>query len=286
MPKTAADRKLIRDLTLKPGYTGLHVNAVHGRLLCVMVAYECIKEFLHIIAKIGALIICKVGNVEKMLAEARVLKQSSRRTRSLQLSWYKYYRGKDINNYLDQLAAKYHKTVTVVNKCKSFEKRTMKTIKITKGDGIKKRLIVIDAGIHAREWIAPATALYIIHQLVQKANENEDLLRSFDFLILPLVNPDGYEYSHKSERFWRKTRSNPKSKCPGVDANRNYDYKWGVCGTSKDPCDEIYLGKEPFSEPESRCVRDLLLSAKGVGIFYLSLHSYGPYILYPWGWKS
>lgn len=53
----------------------------------------------------------------------------------------------------------------------------------------------MDAGIHAREWIAPATALYLINQLVEHSSEHQDLLQDMDWYILPLVNPDGYEYS-------------------------------------------------------------------------------------------
>ena len=38
--------------------------------------------------------------------------------------------------------------------------------------------------------------------------------------ILPVTNPDGYEYT-KTDRFWRKTRSpNDGSVCVGTDANR------------------------------------------------------------------
>lgn len=36
---------------------------------------------------------------------------------------------------------------------------------LTNGDGTKKNSIFIVAGIHAREWIAPAVALYIINEL-------------------------------------------------------------------------------------------------------------------------
>ena len=38
--------------------------------------------------------------------------------------------------------------------------------------------------------------------------------------ILPIANPDGYEYT-KTDRFWRKTRSpNEGSICIGTDPNR------------------------------------------------------------------
>lgn len=57
---------------------------------------------------------------------------------------------------------------------------------------VKKAAVLIDAGIHAREWITNTTALYVIHYLTQR----QDLLGYFDYYIIPSINPDGYEYSH------------------------------------------------------------------------------------------
>ena len=61
--------------------------------------------------------------------------------------------------------------------------------------------------MHAREWIGPAVATYILSQLVEKHPSFAKLLDISDWMILPVVNPDGYEYSHTSDRLWRKTRS-------------------------------------------------------------------------------
>ena len=44
-------------------------------------------------------------------------------------------------------------------------------------------------GIHAREWISPATATYLAKQLAEKKSA---LLASWDVYIMPLANPDGY----------------------------------------------------------------------------------------------
>ena len=46
-------------------------------------------------------------------------------------------------------------------------------------------------GIHAREWISPATTTYIIKELVENSRQNQDLIDFFDFYILPVANPDG-----------------------------------------------------------------------------------------------
>lgn len=56
-------------------------------------------------------------------------------------------------------------------------------------------IILIDGGIHAREWIAPAVVLYVLQQLVEN-EENSALLDGIDWYLLPVLNPDGYEFSH------------------------------------------------------------------------------------------
>lgn len=57
-------------------------------------------------------------------------------------------------------------------------------------------VIFVDAGIHAREWLAPATALYIIHQLAENAS-NANLYENIDWYIIPVLNPDGYQYTRE-----------------------------------------------------------------------------------------
>jgi len=87
-------------------------------------------------------------------------------------------------------------------------------------------------------------------------------------------------------RMWRKTRKPISSSCYGTDANRNFDFHWGEVGASSYSCADTFRGETAFSEPETQLVRDLLLSLSGRGKFYLTLHSYGNYLLYPWGWTS
>lgn len=65
--------------------------------------------------------------------------------------------------------------------------REIKVITLTNGDGKKKNSIFIDAGIHAREWIAPATALYLINQLTD--GNYTYLLDNVDIVIMPVANP-------------------------------------------------------------------------------------------------
>lgn len=62
------------------------------------------------------------------------------------------------------------------------------------GTAFSKPLIFIDGGIHAREWIAPALALYIIQELLENPN-NAEMVENADWFIAPVLNPDGYEFT-------------------------------------------------------------------------------------------
>lgn len=64
-------------------------------------------------------------------------------------------------------------------------------------DNPEKPVILIDGGIHAREWISPAVVVYIINQLVEN-KENHYLIENISWYIVPVLNPDGYEYSRSS----------------------------------------------------------------------------------------
>lgn len=213
-----------------------------------------------------------------------ITKGNGRRSNANSITFDRYYEHDEINKYLDGLALT-HKNVEVKVIGKSYEGRDLKVIKLTDGSGIpKKNSVFMDAGIHAREWIAPATALYVIEELL---NDKSSVLDELDIYILPVLNPDGYQYSHKVDRMWRKTRSGLLSVgCVGTDGNRNFDFHWGETGASPIPCMQDYRGSKPFSEKETQALRDAVNDIKDTCKFYLTLHSYGNYLLYPWGWTS
>ncbi|KAH8398787.1 hypothetical protein KR222_003919, partial [Zaprionus bogoriensis] len=200
----------------------------------------------------------------------------------------RFYTHDEINQYLEQLAQLYPSRVLVKTVGKSYEGRWLKTIRITNGDGrANKNVILMDAGFHAREWIAHAAAIYAIGELVENHEAYAQLLLDYDWIILPVVNADGYAYTHQSAdtRLWRKTRQpNSSGSCIGTDPNRNFDFHWNETGASPNPCSETYAGPKAFSEPEAVVVRDLIHGLADRGKMYLTVHSYGNYLLHPWGY--
>ncbi|XP_031348043.1 carboxypeptidase B-like [Photinus pyralis] len=225
-----------------------------------------------------------IDNIERIVNEERMQQMLAPRSDSGSISFSKFNRFEEINAYMDKLAADYPKLVQLETIGQTTEGREMRVIQISTKRGSRKPVIFVDAGIHAREWLAPAQALYLIKELVEN-EANRHLLEKVDWHILPVFNPDGYEYSHTKARFWRKTRSN-QGACKGTDANRNFGYHWGEVGTSDSSCSDIFRGPSAFSEPESRAVRDYILYRQNQIKLYLTFHSYGNYLLYPWGFTS
>ena len=165
-------------------------------------------------------------------------------------------------------------------------------------------------GIHAREWVSPTSGLYTIHQIIQNhlnsrnGNQFDEDVVGIDWYIMPLLNPDGYEYSHTHDRMWRKNRS-PEGKikisissrffifyskklridsmislftgsgCFGVDLMRNFDVAGFGVGASSNPCSNVYKGRNRNSETETQIASQAILdNARNIRVA-LSLHSIG-----------
>ena len=72
----------------------------------------------------------------------------------------------------------------------------------------------------------------------------------------------------------------------GVDLNRNYDFHWNdteVSSGSSDPHSEVYIGLEPFSEPETQAIKNFVETHENIK-YAISFHSGTEAILYPWGY--
>lgn len=51
-----------------------------------------------------------------------------------------------------------------------------------------KPIIMIESGLHAREWIAPMVNLYLIHMFTEHS-DYQNLLETVDLLFVPMANP-------------------------------------------------------------------------------------------------
>ncbi|XP_066995073.2 zinc carboxypeptidase [Anabrus simplex] len=199
--------------------------------------------------------------------------------------WTSYQPLSQINNWLDSQAKEYPNVVTTLIGGRSFEEREIRGIKISYKSG--NRGVFLEGGIHGREWISPATVTYIVNQLLRSNDKSvREIAENYDWYIFPVVNPDGYEYTFTTDRTWRKNRAPSSQTCYGTDLNRNWDSYWNETGTSSDPCTNKYPGPSAFSEVESRTLSQYISSISHQLHVYLSFHSPGQMIMFPYGYTK
>ncbi|XP_003813529.2 carboxypeptidase A2 [Pan paniscus] len=209
-----------------------------------------------------------------------------RRERSGNFNFGAYHTLEEISQEMDNLVAEHPGLVSKVNIGSSFENRPMNVLKFSTGGD--KPAIWLDAGIHAREWVTQATALWTANKIVSDYGKDPSItsiLDTLDIFLLPVTNPDGYVFSQTKNRMWRKTRSKVSgSLCVGVDPNRNWDAGFGGPGASSNPCSDSYHGPSANSEVEVKSIVDFIKSHGKVKAF-ITLHSYSQLLMFPYGYK-
>jgi len=219
-----------------------------------------------------------VENVQSLIEETRPRNMSAKGT----MDWDDYYPHEDLVAFIQGLADTNADWARIINIGQTYEGRDMNVLAIEKaGPGAPN--VWLEAGIHAREWIAPAVATYLVNELVTNNDAHPDYLDKINWYFLPCANPDGYTYSWETDRMWRKTRS-PQGGCFGVDPNRNWDYHWGETGVSSNPCTDIFPGDKPFSEVETANIAAFVQTLEPVPVLSQCFHSYSQLQLWPYGY--
>jgi len=118
--------------------------------------------------------------------------------------WNAYQRYAKQVDFLDALVKQNPHLTARFELGTSYKGRTIVgiTIGTSFSNSQQKPVIWIEGGIHAREWITPATVTYFAQQLVNKFNAGDSvvvaILNYFGIYIMPVLNSDGYEFSHQN----------------------------------------------------------------------------------------
>lgn len=202
-----------------------------------------------------------------------------------------YHSYNELEADLKALQAKYPQLARVYTIGRSLEGRNINALKISDNvSADEEEAEVLFLGCHhAREWISVEVPYLLGKYLVENYASDAEvrkLVNQSEVWIVPLVNPDGLEYSIYFYRYWRKNRRFNADGSYGVDLNRNYGYLWGFdnVGSSPEPGSAVYRGTAPFSEPETRAIRDFFMGKNFRAL--VSYHSYSQIILYPWGYTT
>nr|XP_002125602.1 carboxypeptidase B [Ciona intestinalis] len=202
-----------------------------------------------------------------------------------EFDYNKYHTFQEIDQWVTDYTTAHKKHLTKIKVGVTYQNTTFHAVKISTG-GSMKPAFVIDCGIHADEWIGPATCIHVIKNLTEHkglTTKVGKILESVDFYLIPSANPDGYNYTWTKNRLWRKTRSPTSGGCFGVDPNRNWDVNWSGPGASSDPCNDDYYGPHVWSEANVRSQRDFVNGIPNLHA-YIDVHSYSQLWMFPYSY--
>eukprot|EP01090_Pellita_catalonica_P000510 TRINITY_DN10352_c0_g1_i2.p1 TRINITY_DN10352_c0_g1~~TRINITY_DN10352_c0_g1_i2.p1 ORF type:complete len:445 (-),score=53.41 TRINITY_DN10352_c0_g1_i2:52-1233(-) len=254
-------------------------------------------EQLKLLQILGVDVIDVVIKDVQALAKQQALENSRIKTNLRAYDFDKYLTYEELHSYMMGKCDERSELCSYESIGSSIQNRTIFGYRVSGGQ-FKRRgeavntdpKIFWSGGQHAREWIGPATVSYLFTQLLEKYGVEEEvthLMDNLEFVIVPLVNPDGYVYTWTSDRMWRKNRrDNGPLSGVGVDLNRNWgDPQFCEYGASTFTYSDTYCGTGPFSEPESTAVSAYYTAVESEGgvIAAIDWHSYSELVLRPYG---
>uniref|UniRef100_A0A0K0F5M8 Peptidase_M14 domain-containing protein n=1 Tax=Strongyloides venezuelensis TaxID=75913 RepID=A0A0K0F5M8_STRVS len=202
-------------------------------------------------------------------------------------NFYRYGRFGEIERYLKWVSYYYSDIASLKTIGTTYEGRPIYVLVVDIDKNTIKKDYFIISGVHAREWIGVSSTLFFLNKLLNNISNNYNILYKYRLHIIPVVNPDGYEYSMLIDNHWRKNRSRRQCIrngrvsdhcCIGVDLNRNFGFSFN---RNADPfeCSESFNGYYPNSEAESSSLSRYALMIKPYIV--VDFHAFGNLIIYP-----
>ena len=197
----------------------------------------------------------------------------------------------------------------------TLEGRPVEGVEITENVQVDDgKPVFLNVGVHhAREWPSGEMAMEFAFEMVNKFKAADErtvgLLRKARVIVVPVVNPDGYNLSRETAvdggtvltdvgfAYKRKNCRVSDGALPapgecgldanrdkGTDPNRNYGGFWGGPGASSSPTSDTYRGAGPFSEPETQNIKALISGNQVTTV--ITNHTYSDLVLRPPGVAS
>ena len=198
------------------------------------------------------------------------------------------YSYEDMTADLRNIAQKYKGKASLSSLGTSEDGRNIWCLRIGRlGAG---RKIVVDAGIHAREWLNPQMLMRKSEEILRQYEEYKSTLNHVCLYVVPMINPDGISISQygfdavrskKLRKICKKTKVSSrtwKANARGVNLNFNFPGGWNKKDKSKKPDGISYPGEKAASEKETKVMMRFINGLSGLK-GALNYHSTGS-ILY------
>ncbi|KAJ6649863.1 Zinc carboxypeptidase A 1 [Pseudolycoriella hygida] len=253
-------------------------DPILGRDADIVVSPNKLNDFNDLVSALKLNSTMKIANIQKLIDAESPLRQSREA-----FGWENYHTLDEINAWLDGLLISYPDILSVHHVGYSYQNREIRAIKLSHKNN--SAAILIEANIHAREWISSATATWLLNELLTSTDpEVVDIATNINWYFIPVLNPDGFVYTKTTNRLWRKSRYPHQHLCYGVDLNRNFDFMWMHVGASSNPCSDTFAGPTPFSDPETKALSEFMTAHIDEIKVFITFHSYGQFILTPFAY--
>ena len=131
--------------------------------------------------------------------------------------------------YFYYLYETYPSQITLLELGHTVQNRSIMALRIKgpeKSDH-EKQIIFVTSLTYGNDWVSLVSTLHLTYQLIERAQDNIDLLENFEWIIVPMMNPDGLAYTVEEDRFFKNNRNPEYNKiCPGVDIGQNFPFLW------------------------------------------------------------
>lgn len=155
---------------------------------------------------------------------------------------------------------------------------------------------LIDGAHHSNEWACVPVIIFFVDSMLSaygSVPEITEIIDNTEIYCFPVINVDGYLYDYPTGFYWRKNRE-PFSGYTGNDPNRNYrgcspdiEGDWGAVDqgqASHRPSNSLFCGAYAGSGDEIRSLTNFV--DEHIINAYMSYHSSGEVIMWPWGWTN
>ncbi|KAM4697827.1 carboxypeptidase O-like [Rhinophrynus dorsalis] len=293
-PQTQKHAQYLQELTNKwqlDLWKPSMVETIHaGREIHVRIPSSHVKEMKEKLLQQTMPFEILIDDVQKLIDSSTVSESKMRKISLTDYDYTRYHPMDEIYDWMEQIKEKHSDLVSKYYLGSTYEMRPIYYFKIGWPSDKTKKIIFMDCGIHAREWIAVAFCQWFVKELLSRHSNDPlltNVLKQVDFYVVPVLNIDGYIYSWTTERLWRKNRTPYNDgACYGVDLNRNFNASWCTVGASSDCSSITFCGSSPESELETQAVANLVKETKSNILYYLTIHSYGQIILLPYGYTQ
>jgi len=170
----------------------------------------------------------------------------------------------------------------------SHEQRPIRGYTLTSPTGGNKRAALYHCAIHSREWITVPFCMWLGETLLGNYETDPVVRRILDNYVIhifPVMNVDGYLWTHSDFAMWRKNRKpNTNNNCIGTDLNRNFPFQWGTGGSSNNPCSDTFMGERPLDNAETVALNNYVGMANPPFSIYMDIHASGLMWMFPYGY--